>query len=332
MVSLEKKLLFSKDENLKKSYINIFGDLRFGLLLEYLDLMAAETAIKHVEGKEISVVTAAADRIELLKHIPLEDLTAKSAINMVGNTSMETGIKIESEKEHLLTAYFTMVGVDKELKPAQLPPFVPGTEEEKKREQEAKSRKQSYLNSLKNSAEQRPFTGEETKLIFDTQTAWRKKEIHGIQMSETSLQNTLSMYPQDKNIHNKVFGGYIMRLAYELAWDTAYKFSRQRPLLVCVDRINFKKPIDIGSLVQFSSLIDYVGRTSISVEVLVDILNPNKNERILSNNCYFTFVNVDGERKPKEAPKVIPYNYEEMVKFVEGYRRHQQNKERRKKS
>lgn len=36
-------------------------------------------------------------------------------------------------------------------------------------------------------------------------------------MGDTSLGKTLLMFPQERNIHQKVFGGYLMRLAYEVS-------------------------------------------------------------------------------------------------------------------
>lgn len=32
------------------------------------------------------------------------------------------------------------------------------------------------------------------------------------------------MHLQDKNLSGKIFGGYLMRLAYELGWLTALEF------------------------------------------------------------------------------------------------------------
>ena len=35
-------------------------------------------------------------------------------------------------------------------------------------------------------------------------------------MGDTTLSKTLLMFPQERNVHQKVFGGYLMRLAYEV--------------------------------------------------------------------------------------------------------------------
>lgn len=42
----------------------------------------------------------------------------------------------------------------------------------------------------------------------------------------TSLNTTMHMHPQQRNVHQKVFGGFLMRSAYELAWMVAGKSAR----------------------------------------------------------------------------------------------------------
>lgn len=59
--AFEKVLPFSTDLELRDRYINFFGGLRLGKLLEDLDLIAGEVAYKHTEGwgRGMTIVTAA---------------------------------------------------------------------------------------------------------------------------------------------------------------------------------------------------------------------------------------------------------------------------------
>lgn len=44
------------------------------------------------------------------------------------------------------------------------------------------------------------------------------------------------MHPQDKNLHGKVFGGFVMREAFELGWLCAHLFlGGQFPEVVYID-------------------------------------------------------------------------------------------------
>jgi hypothetical protein len=57
---IEKVLHFSTNKQLRNSYINHFGHLRVGLILEDLDRLAGAIAYKHVLGEEKEVVAALA--------------------------------------------------------------------------------------------------------------------------------------------------------------------------------------------------------------------------------------------------------------------------------
>ena len=46
---------------------------------------------------------------------------------------------------------------------------------------------------------------------------------------QTSLENTFTCQPQQRNMHGRVFGGFLMRRAFELAHSTAYMFAGARP-------------------------------------------------------------------------------------------------------
>jgi len=52
------------------------------------------------------------------------------------------------------------------------------------------------------------------------------------------------MHTEDKNLHGKIFGGYVLRLAYELAWVCVYKFLKGRiPVVTNIDDVQFLGPV-----------------------------------------------------------------------------------------
>jgi acyl-coenzyme A thioesterase 9 len=74
-------------------------------------------------------------------------------------------------------------------------------------------------------------------------------------MPQTVLENTFTTQPQQRNIHGRIFGGFLMRRAFELAHSCAYMLSACRPRTVAVDEIRFKKPVDVGDLVRFRARV-----------------------------------------------------------------------------
>ncbi len=92
-------------------------------------------------------------------------------------------------------------------------------------------------------------------------------------------------------------------------------------MIVSVDKIDFLRPVEIGDIVEFESLVCFTGNTSINVEVSVKKLHSRiSSDKKLTNNCHFTFVAVDEKGKPQNVPKVVPASLEELTKFALGYR------------
>ena len=95
-----------------------------------------------------------------------------------------------------------------------------------------------------------------------------------ILMSETALQNSLTCQPQQRNTAGRIFGGFLMRRAFELAFTTAYLFAGKRPVFLELDLVTFKAPVSVGDLLRFESCVlytsaamDILGRHTIHVEV-----------------------------------------------------------------
>jgi acyl-coenzyme A thioesterase 9 len=71
---------------------------------------------------------------------------------------------------------------------------------------------------------------------------------------DTRYSATMVMQSQNRNLHGKIFGGFLMRQAMEIAWCNAHLFAGAFPQLELVDDIIFHKPVEIGSIVHFRSL------------------------------------------------------------------------------
>ena len=56
-------------------------------------------------------------------------------------------------------------------------------------------------------------------------------------MDSTRLSNTFTCQPQNRNMHGRIFGGFLMRRAYELAYATVHMFAGTRPRFLHVDRV-----------------------------------------------------------------------------------------------
>jgi acyl-CoA hydrolase len=98
------------------------------------------------------VVTAGMDRMTFLDPVHVGQLvTCCATVNAAWRTSMEVGVKVESEDirtrevTHTSTAYLTMVALDDDGRPTGVPSLSPVTPEERRREQEAQLRRDNRL-------------------------------------------------------------------------------------------------------------------------------------------------------------------------------------------
>lgn len=69
-----------------------------------------------------------------------------------------------------------------------------------------------------------------------------------ILIKDTSHENSLICQPQQRNIHGRIFGGFLMRKAFELAFSNAYTFAGVSPRFLEVDRVDFIKPVSVPFL------------------------------------------------------------------------------------
>lgn len=68
-------------------------------------------------------------------------------------------------------------------------------------------------------------------------------------MEDAQLSNIIYSHPEDRNAHNSVFGGYLMRQALELSWACCYQFTKSRYFrLMNINDITFSSPVP-GNLV-----------------------------------------------------------------------------------
>ena len=117
-----------------------------------------------------------------------------------------------------------------------------------------------------------------------------------IQQSETRIFK--AVFPNTTNHYDTLFGGTAMQLMDEVAFITATRFSRQRMVTVSSDRIDFKRPIPAGTIIELVGKVAYLGNTSlkIRVDIYIEEMYCDKRERAIRGE--FTFVAIDEEKNP----------------------------------
>jgi acyl-CoA hydrolase len=125
------------------------GNVHGGTIMKLCDEVAALAAIRHSHRP---VVTATMDRMTFLYPIRVGELvTLQAAVNAAWRTSMEVGVRVESEnpwtgeQRHTNTAYLTMVALDDDGRPIAVPPLLAASAQEQRRMREAELRRANRL-------------------------------------------------------------------------------------------------------------------------------------------------------------------------------------------
>jgi acyl-CoA hydrolase len=128
---------------------NILGHAFGGAIMAMVDKAAAVAAFRHART---ACVTASIDRVDFREPIHVGELvTCKASVNFVGSTSMEVGVRVESEdlitgiRRHTNTCYLTFVAVDRNGRPVPIPLVQPETEEQARRYEAAQERRRRRL-------------------------------------------------------------------------------------------------------------------------------------------------------------------------------------------
>jgi acyl-CoA hydrolase len=128
---------------------NNAGNVHGGVIMHLCDEVAGIAAVRHSGTR---VVTAAMDRMTFRHPVYVGQLiTVKAMVNAAWRTSMEVGVRVESENVrtgetvHTSTAYLTMVALDDDGNPTEVPPISAVTGDEQRREREAQLRRDNRL-------------------------------------------------------------------------------------------------------------------------------------------------------------------------------------------
>ena len=117
-----------------------------------------------------------------------------------------------------------------------------------------------------------------------------------IENSKTTIFK--AVFPNTTNHYDTLFGGTAMQLMDETAFITATHFSRQQMVTVSSDKIDFKKPIPAGTIIELTGQVTYLGSTSLKVrvDIFVEEMYSESREKAVSGE--FTFVAIDENKNP----------------------------------
>jgi acyl-CoA hydrolase len=128
------------------------------------------------------------------------------------------------------------------------------------------------------------------------------------------LKNYKLVLPENLNHFQYLFGGYLLKWVDEMAWIAAtLEFPNCRFVTIGMDRVEFRKSVKTGTILEFEMTRTRVGRTSVSYLVEVTRANGDSEdsaaeqstemanvaqESIFSTTVTMVNVNLDGQKVP----------------------------------
>jgi len=344
---------FQKDEEMREMYKSHGTDaVRMGRILEDLDSLAGNIAFFHADDgddltKTPQLVTASVDRVRLNRPLSLErSVVIRGEVAFVGRSSMV--IRMEADEEQgtrddeligsnipALTADFTFVARDPETNESwPVNPLICETRAQTARFEDIQA------SIVRKRLRHKKGDG----VLNDELIAHRKKWVHDIRerarlnqempaltagfqevlTSQTVAENMFVAQPQQRNLSGRVFGGFLLRRAYELAFANCQLFSGGHPVFVEMSDIDFKLPVNIGDLIRFKCKVLHTvnteearcGKPSVYLEVRAIVTNPHKVTSAEANTFMFKFnvtgfENENGEIEDVRLKRVLPTSTEE---------------------
>jgi acyl-CoA thioesterase YciA len=114
---------------------------------------------------------------------------------------------------------------------------------------------------------------------------------------EPSLR--LTLMPRDTNAWGTIFGGVILSYIDLAGGVEAHKLAPHTFVTVAMREVVFHEPVFVGDLVSFYTRTVRIGRTSVTVQVMVEVLRRGESgRRVKVTEAEAVYVAVDEERNP----------------------------------
>ncbi|KAK7440049.1 hypothetical protein VKT23_017300 [Stygiomarasmius scandens] len=338
-------LPFGSSPQILEEYTNASGGIRTGKLMEHLDSLAGSIAYKHMLGPSVEtvgntkemgfyIVTASVERLDMLGRLnPARDLRLSGQVIYTGRSSMEVVVKMETmpgksddKEETILLGRFSMVCRDAHTHRArQVHPLIISTPEEQLLYSMGEDMKRKRQFRAQQSLSKVPPSSAEAEALHSYYLKYGGEELGTISsssqlvsMGDTRVEKCMLMFPQERNVHQKIFGGYLMRLAYELGFANGTMFCRGPVRFVSLDEISFKLPVPIGSILRLTSHVLHSNDASpqlIHIGVTANVVDVKTGSEQTTNDFRFTWAKDDPSQR-----KVVPKTYKEAMLWLEGRR------------
>jgi acyl-coenzyme A thioesterase 9 len=320
-------------------YVQGWSAIRLGKFYEALDALTADSAYLHTDGhaKGLALVTAGHYfSRKLTRSFPDVDFIIRCYPTMVGNSSLEIRTDAIQNNQLINFCHTIMVCVDRTtLRPVKgmIPPLLndPNDRGQVRRlelaelhSQVRKNRAETSISLYSRKLTTPPNDSEMREIHALHREATQSSSFTKIvNVTDHSYSTSLIVFPEQRNVHGKTFGGYVVAQGFDFAYMAATRYVKGQPFTaVGMDEASFLQPIAIDDLIEFHSRVAHsdpaqgVFRVSVYVNVL-DKQDPTRQKINRTNYLRFIFA-----AEPNTIPPLLPRSYSEILGYVNAQRRH----------
>ena len=144
-------------------------------------------------------------------------------------------------------------------------------------------------------------------------------------MKDTVIHSTKIMQPDSRNRHNfMIFGGFLLRETFELAFCCVASFAHARPNFISLDPSTFENPVPVGSVLYLNAVVSYTEPeervagdnkfTKVQVRVDSSVRDVDHGMRRSTGRFNYTFL-------VEKDIRVMPQSYDEFMAWTDARRR-----------
>jgi acyl-CoA thioesterase YciA len=103
----------------------------------------------------------------------------------------------------------------------------------------------------------------------------------------------------DLGVHDNLFGGRMLSILDETGAAYACEMANSNNMVtVCMDKVEFLKPVKLGRVLKVYGDVDKIGNTSITIKLEARVYNPLNQKESLVCKTNVTFVRIDADGTP----------------------------------
>jgi acyl-CoA hydrolase len=124
-------------------------------------------------------------------------------------------------------------------------------------------------------------------------------------IAETATEMIQWVFPEHAGAPGQIHGGRMMQWITQAGTMAAARVAHGTVVLGAMDDIDFLHPVKVGQIAILRAQVEYVGTSSLEVEVRVWGEHVATGERTVTLNSHLVFVSVDDDAKPRPVGSTI---------------------------